>query len=260
MLVLFAGGLFAAQSVTKVGGTAKTKIGGTAKTKVAAVASLSYIATVLSYSPVGYWQLNDTTGTLATDSGSVVNNGVYRGGFTLNQTPPPVTGGGGAVLLNGTTGYIDVASNAAYNVTTGSIGVVFKTTSSGVFSELVGRDNGSSDRVFLVRVNSSNKLEVVAIYGGNPSIASSASVNDGAWHFGVYTWTQSGGNTNIELFLDGASQGTATASANSPSSSQPLYFGSYQGSINFLNGLIGQVVFYSTALNATDVSTQYAAR
>lgn len=53
------------------------------------------------------WLVNETTGTTATDSNST-KNGTYSGGFTLNQQGP--ASGLSSVLLNGTSGYIDLPS------------------------------------------------------------------------------------------------------------------------------------------------------
>lgn len=74
--------------------------------------SLSYAATVLADHPYGYWQLNETSGTVATDSSGNGNNGTYIGSPTLNSTGL-VTGGGGCPQFNGTSQRIDVGSVAA---------------------------------------------------------------------------------------------------------------------------------------------------
>ena len=52
-----------------------------------------YDTEILADSPVGYWKLNETSGTTAYDSSGNGNNGTLHGGITLNQ-PGPWSGGG----------------------------------------------------------------------------------------------------------------------------------------------------------------------
>jgi hypothetical protein len=65
-----------------------------------------YIQTVLADSPLRYYRLNETSGTIAHDSGSQAQNGTINGGVTLGQTGLlPSTGGtvffpGGSYLLS----------------------------------------------------------------------------------------------------------------------------------------------------------------
>jgi hypothetical protein len=62
---------------------------------------------------VGWWKLDDATGTLALDSSSYSRNGRVEGGFTWTQGRR-----GGAISLDGTTGRISVDYNATYQALT----------------------------------------------------------------------------------------------------------------------------------------------
>lgn len=66
-----------------------------------------YVSSVMGDSPLAFWRLNETSGTVAADLSGNGYNGVYTGGFTLNQAAPGARSG---VLLNGTSGYIDIPS------------------------------------------------------------------------------------------------------------------------------------------------------
>ena len=61
---------------------------------------------------MGYWRLNDSAGTTATDSINA-RNGTYTGGFTLSQTGALVPYGDSdnAVLFNGSAGFVDFTSS-----------------------------------------------------------------------------------------------------------------------------------------------------
>lgn len=68
----------------------------------------SYRAAVLADNPLHFWELDQTSGTVATDTGtgSALTNGTYVGGYTLNQ-PGPF--GGAAVEFDGVDGSLTVA-------------------------------------------------------------------------------------------------------------------------------------------------------
>jgi hypothetical protein len=83
------------------------------------VISLGPLATLISAdSPVGWWRLGETSGTVATDIGTANNNGTYTGGFTLNQVPLENGDANPSITFDGSTGYVNVADNAAYSIPT----------------------------------------------------------------------------------------------------------------------------------------------
>lgn len=65
---------------------------------------------IMSMLPVGYWKLNETSGTTAIDYSGNGRNGTYSGTFTLNQL-------NGHVQI-GATGRVSIADNAAFSIPT----------------------------------------------------------------------------------------------------------------------------------------------
>src|SRR5712692_4526714 len=68
----------------------------------------NYSTVVGSDTPVGYWRLDETSGTSAADSsGAHANPLTYQGGYTLATQPGAITGDADpGVTLNGSTGAI----------------------------------------------------------------------------------------------------------------------------------------------------------
>lgn len=93
----------------------------------AAALGASYSAAVLADSPVGYWRLNESSGTTATDSSSGGHNGTIDGsGFTYSVsntaiTNPATTG----LQVGNTANKIAVADFAAAQFGTGDFSVEF---------------------------------------------------------------------------------------------------------------------------------------
>lgn len=64
-------------------------------------------AAILAQSPVGYWKLDETSGTTAIDSSGNGRNGTYAGTYTLNN----VNG-----LCSFAGGYVEIADNDAWTI------------------------------------------------------------------------------------------------------------------------------------------------
>jgi hypothetical protein len=85
----------------------------------------AFAALVQSDSPVGWWRLGEQSGTVAVDLGSQRNNGTYTGGYTLNRVPLVNGDTNPSATFDGTTGYVEIADNAAYSIpTTNKITIV----------------------------------------------------------------------------------------------------------------------------------------
>jgi len=218
----------------------------------------SYVDTINADNPIAWWRLGETSGTTAVDEKGLAD-GTYTGTYTLGVSGA-ISDGNKAFSMEGA-GYMVAPDRAGWDVTSGSVEAWFKTATSGTYKTIMRRDAGTGARNFLLRVSNTNKLEALLIFGGNPSIASAASVNDDAFHHAVLTWAQNGANTDMELFLDGASQGTNTATALSPASDRLVYVGAtHPGNAEVMNGSIDEAAFYNTALSGARVLAHYNAR
>lgn len=214
----------------------------------------NYPALVLSHSPIGYWRMNDTTGTTAVDSATVPHNGTYSGGFTL--LAPTALGGdeGNAVTLNGTTGTITVASNSAFDLTT-------------TFT----LEAWVKCAAYPAQAVPINRLGwwVLTI-----DSATSIAIRDRNGHFASFTvpsiagiWAHVVGVkpdntlTNCRLYVNGVTYTpTSTSGPWAPTGgANAVNIGSVEGPTSLINGSIDEVAVYSTALTAAQARDHYAA-
>lgn len=215
---------------------------------------LSYAATVLAESAlVSYWRLNEASGTIATDSKGT-NNGTYTGGFTLNQAGA-VTGGR-SVLLNGTTGFVNVPDTASLEFT-GAFSVeawVNPTTQAAAYG-IVGKWLSSVGYVLLVDPAVGGKLELW-LNGVHVDSTTAPAVTAGSWNYVAATYD----GANATVYVNGSVVGGPTALAAPSSGTAALNMGAYGGGLNNLNGSIAEIAVYNAALSSTRVAAHYAAR
>jgi hypothetical protein len=77
---------------------------------------MAYQDEVLADAPVGYWRMNEASGTTLLDSSGANRHGTYAGGYTLFQQSG-IGNSGAMVYFNGTSGYASVPHDNAFNLT-----------------------------------------------------------------------------------------------------------------------------------------------
>lgn len=78
---------------------------------------MSYLSEVLADSPLGYWRLDETSGTTLADSSGNSETGSYINSPTLGQPSLLLTDPATSVNFNGTNQYATIAGAAWMNVT-----------------------------------------------------------------------------------------------------------------------------------------------
>ncbi|MEK7642063.1 MAG: LamG-like jellyroll fold domain-containing protein, partial [Patescibacteria group bacterium] len=193
------------------------------------------VSTTLS----AYWNLNQTSGTTATDS-----SGNSRTA-TLLGSPTWTTGvAGNGLLFNGTSAYVNA----------GNIG-----SATFSISAWVNMSSSQSGWGSIAMKQSSFGLEVQngAVYAnvGNGSSWTNtiqAPLASGVWKHVVQTYD---GTTN-RLYVDGIL--VASGAGSFTNTSANLLLGSWNGSSEFFNGKIDEVRVYSGALTAAEVGTLFS--
>jgi len=122
---------------------------------------------------------------------------------------------------------------------------------------LVDAEVSGTANDFGVSLGSDGK--VVAGVGGTPdvSIVSSGGYDDGSWHHVVFTRTKTSGA--LQLYVDGASAGSATGSTASLTSPANINFGRIQTGTFYFLGSLDEVSIYTTALSGPTVTSHYNA-
>jgi hypothetical protein len=214
---------------------------------------------------VGYWPLNEGSGTIAIDQSGNNNNGTWSG---KPSSPNSTYYGAGKIgnyagWFDGTDNYINVPSQSslmptgAFTVsawikasyaTTTYFGLVTKYAASGCGTGSCGYDLGSySNHLATFNVRSGSN--------GNSSDAySSGVIDNGAWHFvaGVFTGSQ------VLTYSDGVAGTSVSWSYPSASSSAPFNIGSRAG--RSFGGLIDDARIYNRALSQAEIQAIYNAQ
>jgi hypothetical protein len=219
-------------------------------------------AVLATHNLVGYWPLDETSGTTASDQTSSPANGTYAGGFTLGQVGGVTTSTDNAVAFNGSTGKMTVPSTSKLQPTASlTVEGWFKTSATG--SQPIFQ-SGLSSGVYLSLLSGG----VVQFMINGTAITSSSAYDDGAWHYVVGTWDGS----YLSLYVDGARtapQSTSSnpqASATAPSySSAGIYLAVNNTGTTHFSGSLDEFAVYgsnsttSGALSAGEVANHYAA-
>ncbi len=207
-----------------------------------------YAELVMSLSPVGYWRLNEKTGTTAVDEMGA-NNGTYVDSPTLGAAGLLAGDANTAMTLNGTTQYMSVPWTTSLN-----LGDSFSLVAWFVHY------SGASYRSFLscgtnaplLQITNANKLALVKT--GVIQLCDSGSALVAGPHFAVGTKN----GADIHLFLDGnevtanVTNGTCVNNANART------FGSSLGG-ELYSGVLDEPAIWNRALSPAEIAALYQA-
>jgi len=199
------------------------------------------------------------TGTTLTNLSGSAPNGTMS---NVTWTDPYFT-------YNGSNSTVSIADSAALEPGSGSwtMEVWFNVASVPTSNVILGKfDDGglAQDVSYSIRTNTSRGLFAQFSNGSPATFVNSTSytITLGTWYQAVYVWTNSGLTKTIDTYINGTLIGTVnhtfTSLLNAPN---PLYLGSYNGGefSQWLNGSIGIVRLYNTALSGSQVLENYNA-
>jgi hypothetical protein len=203
---------------------------------------------------VGYWRLNEGTGTTAAD----YTTGAHTA--TLNNGPTWVTGkiGTGALSFDGVNDYLSVPNHADFNMGTSTkftitAWVKVPSGGGGIIMKKGSWDSGK--KVYSVYVYG-GKLYVYlndAVVGGY-IVAGSATITDNNWHFVAVTFDRTG---YVNLYIDNGttydSRGYMAAIGNLDDTAESLHIGGGYPSFYF-NGQIDEPRIYRRLLTSTELN------
>lgn len=207
---------------------------------------------------VGWWKLDEGTGTSVSDSSWKGNTGTFVSAPTWNVNCKRDK----CLSFNGTSDYVTVADSASLTLTSAmSLSMWFKTSTSVAVSSkgLVVKDDLSTKRAWLfIHQISSDAVGFGSSTGAALcTIIITGSAVDGLWHH--YVGTADG--TVIRLYKDGVEAsngscvGTITASAG-----VPVTIGAFDNvASRFSTGQIDDVRIYNRTLSVQEVKDLYNA-
>jgi hypothetical protein len=218
---------------------------------------------------VSYWPFGDTNSGTAGGGGSlrggIQDHGLLQNFGSVGGTLTSAAGhhGGTCAGFDGSTGFVQAPFNANSNSTTGTRCIWIKTgTLNGGWPliwehwDTVSIKNGVG--IFISNSNSKIYCQVKKSDGTQAAdLNNGPVVTDGVWHFVCLTYSPSGGP--CELFVDGVSVATATASATwsfSTSVGQSWAKSSDSFFVKFL-GSMSDARLYNRILTPTEIRQLY---
>ncbi|MEU5398821.1 LamG-like jellyroll fold domain-containing protein [Streptomyces sp. NPDC005963] len=230
--------------------------------------SVQYRGSVVGDAPVGYWRMDETSGSTArSESAGGRANGSYEQAV-LDRTGIFGTGDGGAVRLAGN-GSVSIPDEIIAGDTSLAAELWFRTTGSGVLLGFQNQPIGTTPTSWrpVLNIDQSGKLRgqfwLSGAAGATP-IVSPAAVNDNEWHHVVL----SGSGTTQQLYLDGAQIGTLSGTITNQAVGH-AYLGAGYASSGWmgvpsgtyrLTGELDEAAIYDTPLTAEQVAEHFRAR
>ncbi|WP_052707758.1 LamG-like jellyroll fold domain-containing protein [Streptomyces rubellomurinus] len=233
-------------------------------------AASAYRAEEIQDSAVGYWRLNDPSGSwyAASQLGSArpdVNSGNLTD-VLLNGNGPSSDPNQRSAVFNGTTSQIQLPADAAPVRGPASIELWFKTTSGGPLYSYqdfpVGGPLGNSWNPALY-VGSDGRIHGEFWMGPNTVMTSDRTVNDGKWHQVVLAADDSGQT----IYIDGQASASDTSGRKITFNGTPyVYLGAGTtspgwpgGGSDHFAGNIAEASYYTSRIDAATVAAHYKA-
>lgn len=211
------------------------------------VAHNSYATEVLADRPLGFWRLNEKSGTTARGMMSTNVDGTYSGSYTQGATGPGIDGLTSTLFTGGNVG----ATSAALRPTAAfTIEVWFKGAAQGANVDLVatntrGYQLGITNATGFPYIKWTDSGPVTKTKNGN------VNVSNNVYHHLVGTFDGS----TLTLFVDGAQNGGAGTAG----SGAVDYTGVTTTAISTLNGQLANAAVYDTALSPARILAHYNA-
>ncbi|HYG23365.1 MAG TPA: LamG domain-containing protein [Verrucomicrobiae bacterium] len=209
---------------------------------------------------VGWWKLDDGSGTSVIDSTGTTNTG------TLLGSPTWTAGrvGASAIQLSGTNQYVNIPRADAFDLSGAAITLALWIKTPGAVSDgfsdaVASRDSiTTGSRVFLLQHTASNsKLAFYCWNTANTNISpaeSNAAISDNAWHHVAAAYN----GTNLLLYVDGGQQtvkGVLTGNLKT-SMSIPFRIGHVNtNDLRYFRGSVDDIRIYNRVLTQDEIDT-----
>ena len=196
---------------------------------------------------VGYWPLDENSGSLTFDGSAYANNG------TLQGSPTWTTGKLGAALGFASGQYVTVPTSTSLQANNVTAEAWFKLSGSVTGQTIIAKSGAWS-----IAVSQSNGAQL-AIHDQTTDTdvcTDSTTIDDGAWHHVAMTMNSGVANGTV-LYIDGAQKQVCTATVSTQANS--LTIGALNTGLRPLTGTVDQARLYNRVLSSSEIAAEYAA-
>ena len=209
---------------------------------------------------VGYWDLNENTGTTANDKSGYSNNGILFN-FNWNSQSNWTTGKFGTGLkFDGTNDYVSIPDSANLDISSNiTIEAWFKATSTGDYQIILmkgGHWNGDPvPPVYGLRLTDTNKFSCLIRIGGTEyANDTTATYTDNNWHHGALTYNGS----NVKCYIDGVNYATLSVTGTIDTNNANVTIGLPRNLVDDrFSGTIDEVLIYKRVLSPEEIKAAY---
>lgn len=228
---------------------------------LASIYSTRYDSAVSASGPKLFFKLDEPSGSTAFDSGSLGINGTYSGSPTLAQSPLAVGSSAAARFASGDSAYVSVPTSAPSAWDAFTVAGWWKATdqTTDPFLMMMGWGGGSSIPIGL-GYNSGGSTFVAGTFSGSSwtTISGTTSIVAGRTYFVAATLTSKSSGT-LTLYVNGASEGTASPGSVGSWTQSTVYIGHQWDSGNMSTGTYDGWAMWDRVLNSTEIANLYAA-
>lgn len=213
---------------------------------------MTYSSDVLTDSPLGYWRLEETSGSTVTDSSGSSRDGTYFNTPTLNQAG--LLGEGGACVdFNGSDEYAKVTDAAWMDVSAFTVHCMVRPDVVSSYNPVVTRDGASGSRGWNIYILNGNLHCFDANLGGSVATGSVSLSTATTYHIAMVST-----GTQVRLYVNGTLDVQVTASLGNTLANDLMFAGSQAGGAGapsfYFNGKIDEVVYVGTDLSGSRIA------
>jgi uncharacterized repeat protein (TIGR01451 family) len=219
-------------------------------------AAAAYRSEVLSDAPVGYWRLNEASGSTAVDEGGSGNAGTYISGSVLGATGPIISDTGNKAVSFGAAGYVNVPDSASLSPTGPFTLEAWVRLNSLGQQGLIEKYDTPSHNGYLMRLQNGRLTAYTLANGSSTRAEGSTLLAANHWYHVAAVYN----GTSLRVYVNGVEDGAATTTVSPTNGATSLKLGARGDDTAFrLDGTLDEAAVYNKALSQARIQAHFRA-